>query len=431
MMLIMIFTFFVGITDVYVAGFIGPKVQAAVGFVAQIYFLIIIVANAVSIGTLAMMSRAIGAGDFRRAIEIAKQSLLFGMLLAGILTSFCLLFYRQIASIAGFPREIREIAATFLKIFSFALGPNYLLIISNAIFRASGEAIKPMLTMLVVSVINIVLDFVLVFGFAAFPGLGYPGIALSTTIASLIGMCMNLIMFAASFRWREVYTDPDSISIPLIKSIVALSWPAALLQIAWNMASIFLYNILSRLKETGIIALAAIANGLRIEAIIFLPAFAFNMAASVLVGQNLGAGEPERAESTGWKIAAAGMTVTSLMAMVIFIWAKHFASFLSAEQAVINETARYLRFNMLSEPFMALSTILGGSLQGAGDTRGTMWIIIFSMWLIRLPLAALFALTLNYGAAGVWTAMVASMTLQGLLMSWRFRRGGWKKLELR
>jgi len=200
--------------------------------------------------------------------------------------------------------------------------------------------------------------------------------------------------------------------------------------IAWNAGSIVLYNILGRLGDASIVALAAITNGLRIEAIIFLPAFALNNAAAVLVGQNLGAKGPERASKVGWEIALSGMLLLSSIACVIFVWAEQFASLLANDPSVLHETTRYLRFNMFSEPFMALSLTLGGSLQGAGDTKGTMWVIVIGMWLIRLPLAYFFAIILGYGATGVWCAMVASMTCQGIFMAWRFRRGKWKELEL-
>ena len=196
------------------------------------------------------------------------------------------------------------------------------------------------------------------------------------------------------------------------------------------MTSIILYNILGRLKESSIIALASITNGLRIEAIIFLPAFALNMAASVITGQNLGAGDPKRAGKMCWKISLAGMGITSVIALIIFIWAERFAAILTGEPAVIAETARYLRFNMLSEPFMALSTVMGGSLQGAGDTKGPMWVIIISMWLIRLPLASSLSFMIGFGASGVWAAMLVSMICQGVMMAWWFQRGRWKKLKL-
>jgi len=429
MFLIMIFNFLVGFTDVYVAGLINPEVQAAIGFITQLYFLLIIVANAISIGTVALISRAIGSENIPRALDNAKQSLIFGALIAIGLTITVLTFYREIISTAGFPIKIREIAETFLRVFAFALGPNYILIISNAIFRAAGEVKKPLLTMFVVSLMNIIGDFVLVFGITPFPKMGYPGIALSTAISASIGMGINLFLFSLS-RWRTLYSSPWSISASTFKKIASLGWPAALLQIAWNAGSIVLYNILGRLKDESIMALASITNGLRIEAIIFLPAFALNMAASVLVGQNLGAGNANRAAKVGWEIASIGVVLLSLIAIVIFIWAEYFASFLAKEAAVLEETTRYLRINMVSEPFMALALILGGGLQGAGDTKGTMWVIIISMWFIRLPLAFFLALVLDYGAIGVWVAMVTSMVFQGLLMARHFHRGRWKELEV-
>jgi putative MATE family efflux protein len=394
MLLIMIFSFFVGFTDVYVAGFISPNVQAAVGFVTQIYFLVVIVANAIGIGTLALISRAIGAGETQKAVDIAKQSLILSFLIAVALTVVCLLFYRGIISLAGFPLPIRDIAETFIKVFAFALGPNYVLIISNAIFRASAEVNKPLITMFILCLTNILLDFFLVFGIPPFPRLGYAGIAYSTAISTVLGTIINLFFLGISTRWRPVFSNPLTLSFKTIKVILNIGWPAAFLQIAWNMTSIILYNILGRLKESSITALASITNGLRIEAIIFLPAFALNMAASVIIGQNLGAGDP------------------------------------TGEPAVIAETVRYLRFNMLSEPFMALSTVMGGGLQGAGDTKGPMWVIIISMWLIRLPLASSLSFMMGFGASGVWAAMLVSMICQGVMMAWWFQRGRWKKLKL-
>ena len=153
MLLIMIFNFFVGFVDVYVAGFISPEVQAAVGFVSLLYFLVIIIANAISIGTVALVSRAIGAGDFNRAMEVARQSLIFGCLVAAVLTLVGVFLSREIVAAAGFPEKIREIAETLLRIFSIALGANYLLIISNSIFRASGDVLHPLFTMFIVSAV--------------------------------------------------------------------------------------------------------------------------------------------------------------------------------------------------------------------------------------------------------------------------------------
>ena len=429
MFLIMLFNFFVGFADVYVAGFISPEVQAAVGFISQLYFFIIIIANAVSIGSLALVSRAIGAGDRQRATEVSKQSLIFSFVIALGLTIAGIVFNHEILTLSGFPPEILDISEHFFRIFALSLGPNYILIVSNAIFRASGEVKKPLFTMFLVSLINIIGDFVLVFGMFSFPEMGYIGIAVSTALSVSAGMLVSLSFFTTGL-WKDFYKSSWRIMSSTIKNIIHVGWPSALLQIAWGAGTIALYNILGRLGDASITALASLTNGLRIEAIIYLPAFALNMSASVLAGQNLGAKNYERAEKLGWKIAMTGVILMSTMALILFIFARNVSSILTQNPAVLEETARYLRINMVAEPLMALSVILGGALQGAGDTKGTMWVIITAMWVIRLPLAYFLAIIMNYGALGVWVAMITSMTVQGMLMTWRFHSGKWKSLKI-
>ncbi len=175
--------------------------------------------------------------------------------------------------------------------------------------------------------------------------------------------------------------------------------------------------------------MAALTNGLRIEAIIYLPVFALHAAASVLTGQNLGANAPERAQKLGWRISLSGVSFVSLMALPIFLWAGEISSPVAKDHHVLSETVRYLRITMPSEPFMAISVILAGCLMGAGDTKGTMFVIISALWLIRLPLAFFLAVVKGYGAIGVWLAMVISMVFQGIAMTVRFRRGRWKDLN--
>jgi len=117
MLIIMLLNFLVGVVDVYVAGLISPEVQAAVGFISQIFFLTIIIANAISIGSLALVARAVGAGDPSKAVEVARQSLMFGGIIALALTVPGLIFYNEIVTLAGFPSEIRDIAGKFLQVF--------------------------------------------------------------------------------------------------------------------------------------------------------------------------------------------------------------------------------------------------------------------------------------------------------------------------
>ncbi|UCH80330.1 MAG: MATE family efflux transporter [Nitrospiraceae bacterium] len=428
MLLVMFFNFLVGIADIYVAGFIGPEIQAIVGFVGELYFFIIIVANAISIGTVAIVSRAVGAHKFKDALSAAKQSLFFGSICAFMLTLAGLLLRNHIIDIAGFSSSTRQIALDFFVIFVFALAPNYIVIISNAIFRAGGEVRLTLLAMFIVSMINIALNFLLVFGLFSFEGFGYRGIALSTAAAMSAGMLICFFLFRRS-RWKDIFSGSWVITSDLVKRIYMLSWPAALIYISWNSGNIFLYNILSRLEEESITAMASLTNGLRIEAIIYLPVFALNMAASVLTGQNLGAEAPERAEKLGWKISLSGVVFVSLIALPIFIWAGTISAPIAKNEMVLSETVRYLRITMLSEPFMAISVILGGCLMGAGDTKGAMFVILATLWVIRLPLAYILSVVFGYGAVGVWLAMITSMFFQGIAMTYRFKNGYWKTLR--
>lgn len=428
MLLVMLLNFFVGLTDIFVAGFLGPDIQAIVGFVGELYFFIIIVANAVSIGTVAILSRAVGAGRFKDALSAARQSLLLGVICSLVLTAAGLLLKDRIISLAGFTGETRQTALNYFEIFVFALAPNYIVILTNAIFRAGGEVKLQLTVMSFISVINVALDFLLVFGLSSFVGIGYRGIAIATAAAMTVGTFVCLVLFKKSM-WREIYSGGWRLSVDLVRQIFSISWPAALIQISWNAGTIFLYNILGNIEEGSITGMAALTNGLRIEAIIYLPVFALHSAASVLTGQNIGAGAPERAEKIGWKISLSGVAFVSFMALPIFIWAGSIASPVARDQHVLAETVRYLRIMMLSEPFMAISVILGGCLMGAGDTKGMMIVIVSALWIIRLPLAYLLAVSAGYGALGVWLAMIVSMFFQGIAMTIRFRGGQWKSVD--
>jgi putative MATE family efflux protein len=333
-----------------------------------------------------------------------------------------------ILSPAEFSGDVQVMARRFFAVFVLALVPNYIVIISTSLFRAGGEVKLTLVAMAIISLMNIALNFLFVFGFGSFPGIGYRGIAFATVGAMTFGMVICLFLFRKSM-WKGIFSGVWNVSSDLIARIIRLSWPAVLIQLSWNAGTIFLYNILSRLEQANITAMAALTNGLRVEAVIYLPAFALNMAASVLTGQNLGAGDPVRAEKIGWKIMLSGTLFVTLMSFPMLLWPEVFSGIVSRDASVLDETARYLRITMLVEPFMAVSVVLAGCLQGAGDTKGAMVVIVTALWGIRLPLAYLLAVTMGYGAPGVWIAMAVSMFFQSIGMTLRFRQGRWKELK--
>ena len=292
MLLIMIFDFFVGFADVYVAGFVSPQVQAAVGFVSLLYFFVIIIANAISTGTVALVSRAIGGGDFGRALKVARQSLLFGGLVAVLVSLFGLVFYHQIIAVAGFPPEIREIAETFLRIFAIALGcelsPAHLerplpgerrceKAARNDVFRDGRQRhrrFRPRLRPLGYSSNGISRDRRRDCCFRRPRHGDQPRSPRPDPVAGrLLGEP------GASCRRRSGRSSASAGRRPCSRL------PGTPGRSSCTTSSVVWVRRASPPWRPS-------PTACRIEAMIFLPAFALNMAASVLVGQNLGAGNP-------------------------------------------------------------------------------------------------------------------------------------------
>jgi Na+-driven multidrug efflux pump len=189
------------------------------------------VANAISIGTVAILSRTIGAGKSKGVIFVARQSLIFGTACALLLTIPGIFFRDQIISLGGFSADVRETAINFLVIYVFALAPNYLVIITNAVFRAGGDVRLTLIAMFFVSLLNIVFDFLLVFGIFSFDGIGYRGIAYATALSMFTGTLICFYLIKKS-RWKNIFSGRWHVSSDLMRKIFLLSWPAALIQIS-------------------------------------------------------------------------------------------------------------------------------------------------------------------------------------------------------
>jgi putative MATE family efflux protein len=420
----MLLNFIVGYTDVYVAGLLGPDVQAVVGFISQLYFVLIVLGNALGVGTVALVSRAVGGDDWDSAYHFTRQTMILACILGLSLSALSFTGAGEIVRRFDLPETIRPTALAYLRIFSFAIFSNYIIILMNAVFRAVGRPLTTFKIMSAVTVVNVLANFSLVFGWGPLPVLGYRGIALATVISMAFGAGCTVFVLCRS-PWRKMLKGSWRLSREVIRALLKISWPAAVLQIGWNAGSLALYEILGRLGSESVVAMAAYANGLRMEAITYLPTFALNQAAAVLVGQSLGSGSVDRAKRIGWQMAGSGALSLSLFAAFLFWISPQLAGILTSDPGVRAETIRYLRFNLACVPFMVSSVVLGGAMQGAGDTFGVMRIIIFAIWLIRIPLAVLLCFHFRLGALGVWIAMFCSGLLQGLQMVTRFSRGAW------
>jgi Na+-driven multidrug efflux pump len=205
----------------------------------------------------------------------------------------------------------------------------------------------------------------------------------------------------------------------------AIGLPMGLLQILWQLGSVALFLILSMLPEHRVEILAAFTAGMRIESAIFLPAFAFNMANAVIVGNLLGQKNEKEAYRNGIVTAGVGVAVVTVLTIFVILDAGWIAGALTENEIVLSESIRYIYISMISEPFMAWGVILGGGMGGAGDTRNVMLRVAASVWLVRIPLCYFFVAMLGLGASSVWWAMNTSQFVQAILLTRRYLRKDW------
>ena len=419
MILIMFFEFMTGLADIYIAGRVGKEIQAAYGFIIQLYFVFIIVGNALTVGAVSIISRLFTSGnkdDLTKAIYTTLSLTIIAGLILGIGGFF---LTDDIIAMLNIPQALKPLATPLGVIYSSGLLFHYILIQTNGILRACRMVKTSMKTMVIVCLCNIGLAFFLVFN----TSLGYKGIAVATAISVCVGSFINV------FRVWNLMDGKKEFSRIVSKNVINIGWPSGLAQILWQAHSMAIFLILSALPKNNVEILAALSAGLRIESAIFLPAFAFNMANAVVIGNFLGEKRTEEAFKGGIMTAFLGVPIVIILTLVVILNARWIAPILSNNEIVIAETVRYLYINMLSEPFMAWAIILGGGLMGAGDTRGVMILMGMSLWFIRVPLSYLFVVILGFGAVSVWWAMNLSQLIMALLISRRYFGKKWLALK--
>ncbi|MGZ3591788.1 MAG: MATE family efflux transporter [Thermodesulfobacteriota bacterium] len=417
--LIMFFEFLMGLTDVYIAGKVSKEIQATYGFVFQLYFMLIVIANALTVGTVSVVSRLFTSKD-EKDLSRAVFSSLMTSAGAGIVLAFAGIFFSpEIIHLVNIPEELKYPAVSFIKIYSVGLFFHYLLINSNGILRSCDRVKDSLKTQALVSVLNIALNFLLVFH----TPLGFRGIATATASSVFIGSMVNL------WKVRSLMPRVKDFSLGLVKKMVNIGWPIGMLQVLWQFASMVLFLILSALPEHRVEILAALTTGLRIESVIYLPVFGFNMANAVIVGNLLGEKKKEDAFRSGAITAVIGVVIVTVMVILVILNARWIASSLSHNEIVIRESMKYIYISMISEPFMAWGIILGGGLNGAGDTRSVMIRVALSVWLVRIPLSYIFIVFFGFGPAAVWWSMNISQFVQAFLMSKRYFGKEWLSVQ--
>ncbi len=416
-----------GIINTILVGRLGASALAAVGLGQQIEFMILVSFAAVTVGATAVVSRHVGAKETKEAHKALGQALMLAVI-SGLFFSLLLWIFAAPAMnlLRGRP-DVIKLGTEYLRAVAFSFIPAFIVAAGASSFRGAGNTRTPMIVIGAVTICNIFLGYVLIYGGLGFPSLGVLGAGVAASVSRLLGAATILVIL---IRGKGLLKYRLSSSWPvdrvMIRRTFRIGLPAGFEQIQFQLAMTVYTVILSSL---GTMVYAAHSIAMRIENLAFMPGFGFGMAAMALVGQSLGAGRPELGEKAAHLARKYAIIVMTFVGAFLFFFGNRLAALFISDPQVIILAALGLKIWALAMPMLGTSNTLAGGLRGAGDTRWVLLIMTGSIWALRLPLAYLLAITFRLGAVGAWSAAVLDINVRGFILWWRFSKGGWKKIK--
>jgi len=424
MVLEMVFESIFAVVDIYFVSKIGANAVAFVGITESMLTIVYSLAWGLSTATSAVVSRRIGEKNTIAASNAAFQAILTGLGLSLFIAIPGFIFASDMLKIMGLSAKIASEYSGYTAIMLGANSVIMLLFVINAVFRSAGDAAVSMKVLWLANIINIILDPCLIFGLGPFPELGIKGAAIATTTGRSVAVVLQIyILFYGNKRVKFKLSDlkPD---LKVIKDIIILSLGTVGQNIIATSSWIGLVRIVSAF---GSEVVAGYTIAIRIIIFSLLPSWGISNAASTLVGQNLGAKKPERAEESVWVTAKANAILMAVIGFVFVLIPESLVSLLTSDIGVIQKGGEALR--IISYGFIAYGPgmVLVHSINGAGDTNTPTKINIFCYWLLEIPLAYLLAMSLNLGEQGVFYAIVISEIAMTVTAGLVFRKGKWKE----
>ncbi len=415
----------VGLVDTFMVGHLGASSVAAVGLANQAIMLATTFFAAVATGVTALVARHTGAREPEAANRILHQGYLLGITLGLTVTLLALGLAEPIIIALRAPADVIAPGASYLRIASVIFVSAAWMFIGNAALRGAGDTRSPMLIMLVVNVVNIVVAYLFIYGPGPFPSLGVTGSALGAAAGRGTGGVLVTILLwrgRANLKLHLAGLVPDATQVKRIFNI-GLPAGAEMLMMRLGMTA-----YVTTVAALGTKPYAAHQLALQGESLAFMPGFGFAVAATTLVGQGLGAKDPDRARADAYLAQRMAVILMSAMGVIFFFFAGPIIDIFIDDPEVVQLGIWPLRLVAFSQPALATMMVLAGGLRGAGDTRATLVITAAGLWLVRLPLALL--LTGPLGLVGAWIAMGVDLNLRGLGMWLRFKSGRWAQIKV-
>jgi len=411
------------LADIFFVSRLGAEAVAAVGIVASLLVIVFAIGVGLTMAVTAMVARRIGEKESRAASATAFQGIVVAVLISAPLAIGGIVFTEDLMRLMGASDAVVELGATYGVILFASTAFILLLMLINGVFRGAGDAAMAMRVLAFSNGLNVVLDPVLIFGIGPFPEMGIAGAAVATAVARAAGVAYQIHLLIAGTGRLRLNREAVQWTRAVIARIFRVAGPG-MVQYVIGSASWLL--IIRLVAGFGSVAVAGYTIGIRIIIFALLPCWGMANAAATLVGQNLGAGRPDRAERAVWITSAANAGFLAIVGALTLFFDNHLMGFFSSHEGVIVIGSKLLRYVAYTYPFLAVGTVMVQAFNGAGDTATPTWINLLCSWLFQLPLAYVLAHPAGWGVQGIVVAIASAEVMYAGVGVWWFRRGAWK-----
>ncbi len=409
------------VVDIFFVGRIGSGAVATVGLTESVLTLVYSVAIGLSMAATAIVARRIGEKNTEEASKSAVQAIITALSITAFVSIAGSIFAPEILQLMGAPGEVIAMGASYTRIIFSGSIVIMMLFLVNGIFRGAGNASIAMWSLWIANGCNIILCPIMIHYY------GLPGAAIATTVGRGVGVCYQLYhLFKGSgaIHILKKYFIPDW---AIIKSISNIAWSGTFQFLIGSASWIALARIIAHF---GSVAIAGYQVAIRILLFFLLPAWGMSNAAATLVGQNLGALQPKRAEQSVWTAAKYNAIFMAFVSILFLIASGPIVGFINKDAAVEKIAIETLHIVTLGYIFYGVGMVLTNAFNGAGDTKTPTLINLFCFWAFQVPMAYLLAITFRLGPKGVFLAIIIAETTITMVSFILFRRGSWKKVKV-
>lgn len=419
-----------GMVDMMMVGQLSPAAIASVGLTIQPFNLLLAIFAAVNVGTTTLVAWNIGAGNKEEASAVTRQILVANAILGVIMSAIGILSARSIVKFMGAEADTVEYATRYFQIVSSGLLFQAVTMGVTASLRGAGETKLPMMYNIGSNLINVLGNYLLIYGKLGLPKWGVAGAAASTTISRFLACLAALYVV--------YFSDKSVISLSLkgsyrldrriIKQVFSIGFPSAMEQTIIQSGLMLFARTVSGL---GTNAYAAHQIGINISGLTFSPSMAFGVAATSLVGQSLGANDAEKAKKYADVIHHIAICVACFMGLMFILFSHPLARLYTSDLTVAAMAGTVLKILALAQPGQSTQLSLAGALRGAGDTMYPLYASGFGIWVFRVVVAYIFVNIFHWGLIGAWVALVLDQYSRSAIVYLRYRSGKWKYIKAR